>query len=223
MIQKHTAFKNFLPLLCLVFLASACGAGPPEVLNNPSEVPGAATVEDQPTATVQEPQPLATPTPTPTPVVNLPPTAVPSESPCAGLSGEIEVQVLVGPAEAVGLEPVAIGSVPFSVVSGNSPYLVNGSGSITYADTLVEQWGTYDVTMDMQLTVEGECISTADSVQLPLTMLMNGSQMVEVTAEGFHGEYPWSGNQTFDLAFPLEDGATIEGEGYSFVLHLASQ
>jgi hypothetical protein len=221
MIQKRTELKNVLPLLCLVILASACGAGPPEILDNPTS-PAVQTTDIQPSATFPVPQarPSSTPTTTPTSILDQPPATTAPGSPCAGLSGEIEVRVLVGPAEAVGLEPEAVGSVPFSVTSGESPFLANGSGSINYANTLEEQWGTYDVSIDMQLTVDGECISAGDRPQLQLTMGMTGSQMVEVTAEGFHGEYPWSGDQDFDLAFPLEEGASIEGEGYAFVLHL---
>ena len=62
---------------------------------------------------VTEPDAL---TPTPTgggfPKVNTPS----GSSRCDSLNGELELQVLVGPAEVVGLEPLAIGSIPFSVV-----------------------------------------------------------------------------------------------------------
>jgi hypothetical protein len=132
------------------------------------------------------------------------------------LSGSIEVQVLVGPAAAVGLEPFSIGSVPFSVSPGGPPYIVQGQGQIPYQDVLVADWGTYDVTLDLSISISGEC--GAEGLELELNL--SGSQMLEVTAEGFHGEYPWEGEYTFNLVFPLVEGSTVEGEGYIFILHL---
>lgn len=44
--------------------------------------------------------------------------------------------------------------------------------------------------------------------------------MVVVTSEGFSGEYPWEGTLPFEYTFPLEEGASVEGEGYYIVLHL---
>jgi hypothetical protein len=176
-----------------------------------------------PTATAEAAQPLAAPTATPTPTPlspgSEPPTAEPPSNPCSGHSGELEVRVLVGPADAVGLEPVAVGGVPYAVTSSEEPYLLQGAGPISYADVLVEEWGTYEVTMDLQLTVSGECTAGAEGAQLAMVVDMTGEQMTEVEAEGFHGEYPWAGSQSLDLTFPLEEGATAEGEGWAFVLH----
>ena len=73
------------------------------------------------------------------------------------------MQVLVGPADAVGLEPVAVGSVPFSVPSDHEPYAVQGGGSISYSDVLQKEWGTYEVTLDLQTTLSGECVAGAGS------------------------------------------------------------
>ena len=53
-----------------------------------------------------------------------------------------------------------------------------------------------------------------------LVLEMSGEQLVVVDAEGFYGEYPWSGTQTRDLSYPLEEGATAQGEGWAVVLHL---
>jgi len=147
------------------------------------------------------------------------PTPQPPASPCAGLSGEIELRVLVGPAAAVGLEPFAVGSIPFAVTTGEEPYLVQGGGAISYADVLVEEWGTYEVTLNLQTTINGECLAGASGEELRVTLEMAGQQMLEVQAEGFYGEYPWAGEVSFDLSFPLVDGATVEGEGWAFVLH----
>ena len=46
--------------------------------------------------------------------------------------------------------------------------------------------------------------------------------MVDVQSEGFQGQYPWSGTQQLDLAFPLAEGAEASGEGWQFVLHIGS-
>lgn len=127
---------------------------------------------------------------------------------------------MVGPAEAVGLEPLAVGSAPWSVTSSQPPYLIQGGGSIVYDRTLQKEWGTYQVTLDLILTIGGACAAGEGDESLHMDVEMTGEQMVEVTAEGFHGEYPWAGTHTFALDFPIEEGATAEGEGWLFVLHL---
>ena len=129
------------------------------------------------------------------------------------------MRVLVAPAAAVGLEPFAVGSIPFAVTTGEEPYLVQGGGAISYADVLVEEWGTYEVTLDLQTTINGECLAGASGEELRVTLGMAGQQILEVQAEGFYGEYPWAGEVSLDLSFPLVDGATVEGEGWVFVLH----
>ena len=133
------------------------------------------------------------------------------------------MRVLVGPSDAVGLEPLAVGSIPFAVASNQAPYTLQGGGPITYADILVEEWGTYEVTMDLQTTITGECVAGEGGEVLQMNLVTSGEQMVEVKAEGFHGEYPWAGETSQDVSFPLEDGATAEGEGWSLVLRLPPQ
>lgn len=163
------------------------------------------------------------PTTTPTPIKaipEVPPSITPTPSKCAGLEGELEVQVLVGPADAVGLEPVAVGNIPFAVTTAEAPYLIQGNGRIDYSDILAEEWGTYVVTMNLDLTVTGECDADGNSGELALAIEMSGTQDVEVTADGFHGKYPWSGTQTREIYFHLEEGAVSQGEGYVFILHL---
>jgi hypothetical protein len=120
----------------------------------------------------------------------------------------------------VGLEPVAVGSIPFSVTTDQPPYLVEGQGPIAYEDTLVREWGTYAVTMDMDGTVQGECLGNSGGEALDLIVELAGEQMVVVDAEGFHGEYPWDGTASVPAQLPLEEGATAEGEGWAIVLHL---
>jgi hypothetical protein len=188
-------------------------------------LPGDDSEEVTPTVTVEVAEPTSSPTLTPTPIpggAGLS-TPVPSSSRCDGLGGEIEVQVLVGPASAVGMEPFAVGSIPFSVVTAKAPYAVQGEGDISYADVLTEKWGTYEVALDLHITVAGECVGESGGEELHLTLEMAGEQMVEVKAEGFHGEYPWSGSHSVDVRFPLAEGASVEGEGWAFVLHLQGQ
>jgi hypothetical protein len=128
--------------------------------------------------------------------------------------------VLVGPAEAVELEPFAIGYIPFSVQSSGGVYTIQGGGPINYQEVLTEKWGTYTVSMDMDTTIAGECVGDASSETLDFTIEMTGEQMVEVRAEGFTGDYPWSGTKTLDLTLPLEEGSKAESEGWASILHL---
>ena len=210
--NNRGSWKLFI-LLCLAALLAACGGTP---------TPEAGTASPSPTSEPSAATATPTPTPTAEPVV-IPDTPTPSVvSRCQGLSGTLEVQVLVGPAEAVGLEPVAVGDVPFAVTTEQPPYLVQGQAPITYEAVLEEEWGTYTVNLDLDMAVSGECSGEDGGEQLDLLLEMRGEQMVEVQAEGFHGKYPWSGTQARDLAFPLEEGASAEGEGWVVVLHLGS-
>ena len=189
---------------------AACGGGAPE--EGPTPTPEAA-----PAAT-------ATPTPTPVPVEVSEPSPTPPPAPeanrCQGLSGSLEVRVLVGPAVATGMEPLAIGNVPFSVVTDEAPYVLEGGGAVGYDEVLTEEWGTYEVTMDLDVTIGGVCEGEADPAELAMMIEVAGEQMVIVTAEGFQGEYPWSGTYTFEERFPVQEGATAAGEGWEFVLHI---
>ena len=167
---------------------------------------------------------IAPATPTPTPTSNLEEPEVnpsPMPSPCDGLRGELVLQVLVGPAEAVGMEPFAVGGIPFYVVSDGGRYSVEGGGAIYYQEVLEEEWGTYSVSFEMEGMIDGTCEDAEGREQLNITLVMSGEQMVEVRADGFQGDYPWSGTHEMDLSFPLEDGAKSEGEGWAFALRLA--
>jgi hypothetical protein len=191
---------------------------------NPSSNPGAKP-KPTPTPTLTSTitgEENVTPTPTPTPimVVEENPTPTPESNICQGLSGDIAMEVLVGPADAVGLEPIAVGNIPFSVVPEGEAYAVQGSGSIAYQDVLEAEWGTYTVDFDLDAAVSGVCEGDAQNGALNIVMEMSGEQMVEVRAEGFQGDYPWAGQHTFNLSFPIEEGATAAGEGWTFVLQL---
>lgn len=234
-----------LLLVALVCVVAACGStptpgageatsAPPPEPAQPTASPTAtatpttaerasptAALTATPTSPDTEPgTPSPTPSATPTPMAGGPITATPKPSACEGLRGELEVQILVGPADAVGLEPHAVGTIPFSVTSSEPPYLIQGGGPISYDRTLEEEWGTYQVTLDLAFTIEGECVADEGDGHLHMVVEMTGEQMVEVTAEGFHGEYPWAGSHTRTLDFPIVEGATAEGEGWRFVLHL---
>lgn len=240
--KMHNGFSWYVVfVLCLAIIVSACGGDPTPTPEPPAPSPTPEPPTPTPTAPApdppatetptftptSEPQPpsTSTSTPSPTPTAGaLPGTATPTSVPsrCKGLTGQLEVQILVGPADAVGLEPVAVGSVPFAVTTSEAPYLVAGQGPISYQATLEQEWGTYDVTMDLDTAVHGQCSGETGNEQLDLVLEMTGEQFVEVKAEGFHGEYPWSGTQSRDLVFPLQEGATAQGEGWVVVLHLGS-
>ena len=147
-------------------------------------------------------------------------TPAPTTSQCEGLSGALEMQVLAGPAEAVGLEPFAVGEIPFSVVNEGGTHAIQGNGTVAYQQVLEKDWGTYSVTLDITTTVSGECSGTVGNEALHMNVEAIGEQMVEVRAEGFSGDYPWSGTHQLELTFPLEEGASAEGEGWAFILHL---
>ena len=139
---------------------------------------------------------------------------------CEGFSGTLELQVLVGPSEAVGLEPVAVGSLSFATTCSDGLCSVHGSGSIDYEATYTAEWGTYSVTMDMNVLISGECSGECNAEALDLLVELEGEQLVIVDSAYFYGEYPWSGTQVRVVSFPFEEGATAEGEGWAMVLHL---
>lgn len=157
--------------------------------------------------------------PTPTPTNSNFPSSN-SNDRCEGLSGELEMQILVGPADVVGLEPFAVGNIPFSVVSEGGANVIEGGGAISYQDVLVQEWGTYTVVFDLEAVVSGTCEGDEQGGVLNMTVQTSGDQLVEVRAEGFQGDYPWTGSHEFNLVFPIEAGAKAEGEGWTFLLHL---
>jgi len=139
---------------------------------------------------------------------------------CNGLSGNFEMQVLVGPAEAVDLTPFGIGSIPFSVESDQGLYLVQGEGTIDFEDQLEEVWGTYTVFFDMVGKVDGVCTQNDDGAVLDFTFYMNGHQVFIVDSFGLQSEYPMDFDHEFDYSFPVVDGATESGKGWAVILQL---
>lgn len=215
-----------LLLISTVFLlATACTSPPTREAGQAT-----ATVTPTPTPTVTMAPPLtATPkvvgsSDDPKPTPTQPPTSTPTPTPgaggCTGLSGELEAKITVGPAEVVGLEPAAVGSIPFTVTTEQPPYVVEGETNISYQDTLQKEWGTYSVSLQMQMTIDGVCTAGEDTPMLNLTLITSGEQTVEVSAGEFQQTYPWSGENSLNLSLPVEEGATASGEGWTFVLHL---
>ena len=143
------------------------------------------------------------------------------ENDCKGVSGEFEMQVLVGPAAAVGLEPFGIGSIPFTVEFDQGAYTVQGDGYIDFEDMLEEEWGTYTVYFDMYGVVDGVCTQGDDGGVLDINLQVSGEQMFVVDS-AFYEEYPWEGEHEFDFSFPVEDGAMeSDPDGtWAFILHL---
>ena len=157
-----------------------------------------------PTSPSQAPFLAASPTSTPTsPGAGLPDgTLTPTTSRCEGSSGALEIQVLVGPSEVVGLEPLAVGEIPFSVGANAGVYPVSGNGVISYENTLEQAWGTYTVSFDMDVSMQGECAGASGSEMLDVMVVMSGEQLVEVRAEGFSEDYPWADTIELDLSSP---------------------
>lgn len=167
---------------------------------------------------------VGSPTPTPTEQGMMIVTEESHDNPCQGLTGDIEVQILVGPAEAVGLEPVTVGEIPFTVVSAGDSFLVEGGGQLeSYTDLLTAEWGTYTVTFEGDTTVSGECVSTGENAELNLSVEMSGEQNVEIVYDGQTMNFPWSGTTQIDATLPVQEGAQSGGEGWNLILHLNQQ
>jgi len=217
-----------LLLISTVFLLAAACTSPPTP--EAAQTTATPTPTPTPTQTVEaELLPTETPavivgsgdaSPTATPLPTNTPTPTPGAGGCTGLSGELEAKITVGPAEVVGLEPAAVGAIPFTVTTEQPPYLVQGETNISYQDTLQKEWGTYSVSLQMQMTIDGVCTEGENTPMLNLTLITSGEQTVEVSAGEFQQTYPWSGENSLNLSLPVEEGATASGEGWTFVLHL---
>ena len=217
-LKYNISLHIWLALCAVSLMAQSC---------TPSEATDPITPTPTPTVTAaatSAPIIPTTATPTPTPISVLPelPTATATQLPtkCEGLNGYLEVSIQVGPAEVVGLAPVAIGQIPLSVSGTSDPYTVQGSGPIDFADILIKEWGSYAVTLNMQAVIAGTCTGSAGEETLHLKVELSGDQLVVVTSDGFNAEYPWNGTHNFDLDFPVMDGAAVQGEGWAFTLHV---
>ena len=168
-----------------------------------------------------EPLKDSDPTPTPTDQGGLVVTDNPTTNPCQGLTGTLKLEILVGPSEAVGLEPITLGNIPFSVNQEGESYTVDGGGPLEfYSDVLSAEWGTFTVTFEGNITISGECVSSGDDAELQLQIEMVGDQNVEIVYDGTRMNYPWSGSNQISATLPVADGATEVGEGWLLTLYL---
>jgi hypothetical protein len=163
----------------------------------------------------------ASPTATPTLSGGLDNPPAEGGNPCLGLSGILELQLLVGPSEAVGLAPFTFAEVPFAVDVVDNTYLVVGNGPVQfYEDVYEADWGSFSVTFEGETLLEGTCLAVLEPGQLDVTITMTGQQTVVVTVEGMETSYPWTGSPTIEASLPLVDGAEAVGEGWMLILHL---
>jgi hypothetical protein len=131
------------------------------------------------------------------------------------------MQVLVGPSEAVGMAPVSVGEIPFTVIEKDGVFALEGGGPLNFDEQVYEaEWGTYTVSFNAETKIHGSCLISGELAMLDLYIVMDGEQIVIVEAEGFHGEYPWEGTREIQVNLPAEDGATESGEGWQVVLGL---
>ena len=143
------------------------------------------------------------------------------ENPCEGLTGTLELQLLVGPSEAVGLTPYTMANIPFIVTGEDGVYLVQGNGATEYYEDVLEaEWGSYTVQFEGETTVSGTCVANDTSRALNVYVQMEGEQTVVIVVEGMETTYPWVGTPSVTASFPLEDGAQQSGEGWQLVLHI---
>lgn len=163
----------------------------------------------------------ATPTPTTMPGGGGVTQTEEPQNPCDGLSGTLELQLLVGPSEAVGLTPYTFAIIPFVVVSEGEVYLVEGNGATEYfEEVLTADWGSYTVQFEGETTVSGTCVANEAVNALNVYLQMAGEQMVVVVVDGMESAYPWVGTPEVIASFPIMDGAQVGGEGWNLVLHL---
>ena len=162
----------------------------------------------------------ATPTPTTLPAGDLEQPEEPQNL-CEGLAGTLELQLLVGPSEAVGLTPFTFAAIPFTTISEGEVYLVQGNGPTEYYEDVLEaEWGSYTVQFDGETTVSGTCVADDTSGTLNVYVQMEGEQMVVIVVEGVEHTYPWVGTPSITASFPIVDGALVEGEGWQLILNI---
>lgn len=165
-------------------------------------------------------EPAATPTPTEF-IGGVVVTPAEGQNLCEGLTGTLELQLLIGPSEAAGLSPYTFATIPFQVISEGNAYLVQGGGPVEYyEDILTADWGSFAVTFEGDTSVSGECVASEGDGTLAVSVEMAGQQNVVVTVDGMEYSYPWEGSPTVEATFPLIDGAQVGGEGWNLTLHL---
>lgn len=193
---------------------------------------GTTAPTDTPTPTpthtpppVVESRPTDTPTPTVLPA-GVAATPIPTRPASCEVSGELEVTTRVPWAlEAAGLDVYAEGNIPFQVHTEQEPYTVTGGGHISYADSGALEACTYSCTYDIDVTIDGTCVEDAAGGKLHLTVGLDAflTHLLDCgPGNRQSGEVP--GQASFELEFPLQEGATAVGDPgpmqWNFVLHL---
>jgi len=194
------------------------------------------------------PMPTATPTPTllpPSPTSTSTPTGQPplrQDTPtpllpglCDDLGAEIEVRLILPYAAAAELDPIAAGYVPLSVTTDQEAHTVRGTGHISYDEmqTWIDDAGktTAEVFLELDMRLDGECVEDATGAGLHLTLNAVHQEEQGATTCGYppgsckHSPIIYPYEESFELEFPLVDGATVQRENWTswtFVLHLQS-
>ena len=179
---------------------------------------GKATPTPTPTA-INSPTGEKTKTVTPAAPGLLTPEITLTPSPCKGLSGELEVEVLVGPAAAVGMPPFSIGVIPFTV-SSQEPYTMQGKTHLSYNKTVYIGPNSYTVTLELDAVLTGECGVDNGINSLNMAVTLSGEQNIVAVIELVPHTFPWKGTTTINASLPIQDGATANGEVWIFILHL---
>jgi len=155
---------------------------------------------------------------------------------CDDLRAELEVRLTLPYAVAADLEPIAVGYVPLSVVTERESTTVQGSGHISYDEmqTWIDDAGkeTAEVFLELDLRLDGECVEDAAGGGLRLTLDAVHQEEQGATTCGYppgtcrHSPIIWPYEESFELEFPLVDGAALQREdwtSWTFVLHLRGE
>jgi hypothetical protein len=206
-------------MLCL----AACAPAPP--------APKTAT----PTPTSSSQPPVQAVTPTPTQKL-LPGQGTLTTTVCDVQGAEIEVQLYLPYAAEADLDPIAAGTIPLSVSTGQEPYTVQGTGHISYdqMQTWTDEEGkeTAEVFLELDVSLEGVCSEGASSGVLHLTLdAVHQEEQGSAICAYPPGECRYSPvmgpqEQSFDIELPLKDGSSTQREDWTtwtFVVHLQGQ
>lgn len=193
----------------------------------PTATPTSISLPPSPTLTATPTQqiPLSQDTPTP---------ALPGL--CDGLNAEVEVRLLLPYAAAAELDPIAVGTIPLGVNTEREPYTVQGTGHISYDEmqTWTDEAGkqTAEVFLELDIRLDGECVGDASDGAFRLALHAIHQEEHGATTCSYppgacqHSPVLGPLEQSFEVEFPLVDGATVQREdwtSWTFVLHLGSQ
>jgi len=137
---------------------------------------------------------------------------------CQSLTGWLEVELLFSAPDGEQSETIEAAAIPIKVVNAQAPYQVRGEGVIEVVEVLEIDGAIYEIALDLEVVVEGECYQNNNRMLLFLQTA--GDQMLLLGGEGLAGRYPSSSARNFRLDFPLFDGVKLVQRGWGFVLHL---